>query len=477
MLEIGLISKQRTGKLPSPGSMPPPKARGRAMRLALAVMSLLAGLGVLLGNPSSGQQVAAGPVLVFDVKGVIGFTSAQHLQKSIERARAENASLIIMRIDTPGGLVSSTRDMIQMILASPIPILGYVAPSGARAASAGTYLMYASHLAAMAPATHLGAATPIQMGAPGITPSPDNKKDQPSEPGAAERKLINDAVAYLRGLAELRNRNADWAEKAVREGATLTSSQALDENVIEFIAADLRGVLEAADGRTVTTSAGSVTLDTQNRRLIEVEPTWHMQVLEVIANPNVAFILMLLGIYGIIFELLNPGALFPGVIGGISLVLALTALTVLPVNLGGVALLLLGVGLMAAEAFAPGFGILGIGGVVAFILGGLFLFDPEQVDIQFEVSRPLVVGAAIASAAILAGVLGMAMRSRQRQVQTGAEQLIGSMGEVVEWSGHNGRVRVHGEIWSAASQAELARGDRVRVIRRDGLTLNVKQAS
>src|SRR5690606_10409149 len=197
------------------------------------------------------------------------------------------------------------------ILASPIPIVGYVAPSGARAASAGTYLMYASHLAAMAPATHLGAATPIQMGAPGITPSPSEKKDQPSEPDAAERKLINDAVAYLRGLAELRNRNADWAEKAVREGATLTSTKALEENVIEFIAADLSQVLEAADGRTVTTSAGSVTLDTQNRRLIEVEPTWQMQVLEVIANPNVAFILMLLGIYGIIFELLNPGALFP----------------------------------------------------------------------------------------------------------------------------------------------------------------------
>ena len=476
MLKAGLKSKQRMGKLPSP-SRRPPERRARAMRLALAVMSLLAGVGLLLGNPSSGQQVAGGPVLVFDVKGVIGFTSAQHLQKSVERARAENASLIIMRIDTPGGLVSSTRDMIQTILASPIPILGYVAPSGARAASAGTYLMYASHLAAMAPATHLGAATPIQMGAPGITPSPDSKKDEPSEPGAAERKLINDAVAYLRGLAELRNRNADWAEKAVREGATLTSSQALDENVIEFIAADLSGVLEAADGRTVTTSAGSVTLDTQNRRLIEVEPTWQMQVLEVIANPNVAFILMLLGIYGIIFELLNPGALFPGVIGGISLVLALTALTVLPVNLGGVALLLLGVGLMAAEAFAPGFGILGIGGVVAFILGGLFLFDPEQVDIQFEVSRPLVVGAAIASAAILVGVLGMAMRSRQRQVLTGPEQLIGSTGEVVAWSGHTGRVRVHGEIWSAASEAELARGDRVRVIGREGLTLTVKQAS
>lgn len=450
------------------------------VRLAFSVVCLLAGIALLLGQPVSGQQGGDGPVLVFDVKGVIGFTSAQHLERSVERAKAEKASLIIMRIDTPGGLVSSTREMIQTILASPIPIVGYVAPSGARAASAGTYLMFASHLTAMAPATHLGAATPIQIGAPGTSPfqpsgDKEKEKDKEAQPGAAERKLINDAVAYLRGLAELRNRNADWAEKAVREGATLTSTQALQDNVIEIIAPDLRELLAAADGRTVTTSAGTVTLATRDKRIIAVEPSWQMQVLQVIADPNVAFMLMLIGIYGIIFELLNPGALFPGVIGGISLVLALTALTVLPVNLGGVALLLLGIGLLAAEAFAPGFGILGIGGIVAFILGGLFLFDPEQVDIEFEVSRPLVIGAAIASAVVLAGVLGMAMRSRHRQVMTGGEQLIGSTGEVVQWSGHSGRVRAHGEIWSAKSEAELARGDRVRVIGREGLTLTVKQ--
>lgn len=476
-MEAGPRSREPVGGAPPPG-LRPPGQHGSAVRFALALVSLLAGLALMFGHPSSGQPVSGGPVLVFDVKGVIGFTSAQHLERSVERAKSENASLIIMRIDTPGGLVSSTRDMIQTILASPIPIIGYVAPSGSRAASAGTYLMYASHLAAMAPATHLGAATPIQIGAPGITPSaPDKKKDESSEPGAAERKLINDAVAYLRGLAELRNRNADWAERAVREGATLTSPQALEENVIEFIASDLRDVLEKADGRTVTTSAGPVTLATRNQRIVEVEPTWQMQVLEVIANPNVAFILMLLGVYGIIFELLNPGALFPGVIGGISLVLALTALTVLPVNLGGVALLLLGVALMAAEAFAPGFGILGIGGVVAFILGGLFLFDPDQVDIEFAVSWPLVIGAAIASAGILVGVLGMALRARQREVRTGAEQLIGSTGEVVAWSGHRGRVRVHGEIWAAQSEAELARGEGVRVIGRKDLTLIVKQTN
>lgn len=453
------------------------RARWGWLRLVMALVYLLGGLALVAIGPSIGQQANNGPVLVFDVKGVIGFTSADYLKRAVQRAQDENASLIIMRIDTPGGLVSSTREMIQTILASPIPIVGYVAPSGARAASAGTYLMYASHLAAMAPATHLGAATPIQMGAPGTTPPTQPSKDEKNDDGqagAAERKLMNDAVAYLRGLAELRNRNADWAEKAVREGATLTANQALQENVIEIVAPDLRELLAAVDGRSVTTSAGPVTLATRDKPIIQVDPSWHIQVLQVIADPNVAFILLLIGIYGILFELLNPGAIFPGVIGGISLVLALTALTVLPTNLGGVALLLLGMALLAGEAFTPGFGIMGIGGIVAFILGGLFLFDPDQVDIDFSVSTPLIIGAAIASAGILAGVLGVAVRSRQREVRTGAEQLIGSSGEVVQWSGQTGRVRVHGETWGARSGSVLLEGDPVVVTDREGLTLIVK---
>jgi len=453
------------------------RARWGWLRLVMALVYLLGGLALVAIGPSIGQQANNGPVLVFDVKGVIGFTSADYLKRAVQRAQDENASLIIMRIDTPGGLVSSTREMIQTILASPIPIVGYVAPSGARAASAGTYLMYASHLAAMAPATHLGAATPIQMGAPGTTPPTQPSKDEKNDDGqagAAERKLMNDAVAYLRGLAELRNRNADWAEKAVREGATLTANQALQENVIEIVAPDLRELLAAVDGRSVTTSAGPVTLATRDKPIIQVDPSWHIQVLQVIADPNVAFILLLIGIYGILFELLNPGAIFPGVIGGISLVLALTALTVLPTNFGGVALLLLGIALLAGEAFTPGFGIMGIGGIVAFILGGLFLFDPDQVDVDFSVSTPLIIGAAIASAGILAGVLGVAVRSRQREVRTGAEQLIGSSGEVVQWSGQTGRVRVHGETWGARSGSVLLEGDPVVVTDREGLTLIVK---
>lgn len=463
-------------------SRPSEGARFPSRLLALAVACVLAGLALAVGQPGRGQQVSGGPIVVFDIKGVIGFTSVDYLKKSVARAQAENASLIVMRIDTPGGLVSSTREMIQSILASPIPIVGYVAPSGARAASAGTYLMFASHLTAMAPATHLGAATPIQIGAPGTTPpsrpapEPD-KKDQPAPSDAAERKLLNDAVAYIRGLAELRGRNADWAERAVREGATLTATQAVKENVVEFIAGDLRELLAAADGRTVTTSAGSVTLATRDRQITQVEPNWQMEVLQVIADPNVAFMLLLIGFYGMLFELLNPGVMFPGVIGAISLVLGLTALSVLPVNIGGLMLLLLGVAMMAAEAFAPGFGVLGLGGIVAFIFGGIFLFDPDQVDISFSVSLPLVIGAAIASAGILMGVIGMALRSRQPKVRTGVEQLIGSTGEVVEWAGHEGRVRVHGEIWSARSEMVLSPGDRVRIIGLEGLTLNVKASN
>lgn len=459
---------------------PATDSRRRTSRLFAACACVLAGLALLSARPGSGQQVSDGPVLVFDIKGTIGFAAADHLKKSIARAQDENASLIVMRIDTPGGLVSSTREMILSILASPIPIAGYVAPSGARAASAGTYLMFASHLTAMAPATHLGAATPIQIGAPGTTPpaAPEkDKKDESSSSNAAERKLLNDAVAYLRGLAELRGRNADWAEQAVREGATLTATQAVQENVVEFIATDLRDLLTKVEGRTVTTSAGPVTLAVADRRIIEVEPNLQMQVLQVVADPNVAFILLLIGIYGILFELLNPGAMFPGVIGAISLILGLTALTVLPVNIGGLILLLLGVGMMAAEGFAPGFGVLGLGGVVAFILGGLFLFDPSEADIEFTVSWPLVIGAAIASAIIVIGIVGMALRSRAREVRTGAEQLIGSTGEVVTWSGLTGRVRVHGEIWSARSEMELAPGDSIRVVALKGLVLTVKKAN
>ena len=383
---------------------------------------------------------------------------------------------MIVRLDTPGGLLTSTREMIHTILASRIPIIMYVAPNGSRAASAGTYLMYASHVAAMAPGTHLGAATPISLSPPGLPgspppskPSPESdKQSDPDSTTASARKSVNDAVAYIRSLAELRGRNADWAEKAVREAATLTASAALKERVIDVIAKDTDDLLSQIDGRSVTTAAGEIRLDTKGRSVVELKPDWKMQVMSVITDPNIALILLMIGIYGILFEFWSPGAIAPGIIGGICLIVALTALAVLPVNYAGLALLLFGIALMVAEAFTPGFGIAGLGGIVAFAAGALFLFDPAQSDTPIAVSWQVIATMAILSAAFFAGILGFAVQARRRPVRTGAEQMIGSTGEVVSWTENQGRVHVNGELWEARSSQNLSKGQKVRVVEPHG---------
>jgi membrane-bound serine protease (ClpP class) len=426
------------------------------------------------------------PVLLIDIKGAIGFVAAAHLAKALDLAAAKGSPALIVRLDTPGGLLSSTREMVQAILASRVPVVMYVAPEGSRAASAGTYLMYASHVAAMASGTHLGAATPISLtptlpgSPPPSKPPAGTKKDGEPEPDsstASTRKIINDAVAYIRSLAELRGRNADWAEKAVREAATLTATVALKEGVVDLIAKDVDELLGKIDGRKVTTAAGDVSLKTRGRAIVELKPDWKMRVMSAITDPNIAVILLMIGIYGILFEFWNPGAIAPGVIGGISLILALTALAVLPVNYAGLALLLLGIALMVAEAFSPGFGVAGLGGIAAFALGALFLFDPDQSDIPIAVSWQVVAGLTALSAAFFAGVLGFAMRARGRPVRTGAEQMIGSMGEVASWGEASGRVRLHGELWEARSSGHLANGQKVRVTGRTGLTLIVEAST
>jgi membrane-bound serine protease (ClpP class) len=459
---------------------------------AWAVLTLGACLLLLLPSLTrlSAQPAADRPVLLLEIKGAIGVVSSEQLTKALQRASAGGAHALVVRMDTPGGLLSSTREMIHAILASPVPVVMYVAPNGSRAASAGTYLMYASHVAAMAPSTHLGAATPISLspgGLPGSPPpqspppqQPDpakDGKDKPTAPDgktAEERKAINDAVAYIRSLAELRGRNADWAERAVREAATLTASAALKERVIDLMAEDLDDLLVQIDGRTAKTPAGEVRLETKGSRIVELKPDWKMQIMQVISDPNVALILMMIGIYGILFEFWNPGAVAPGVIGGICLLVGLAALSVLPVNYAGLALLILGVALMVAEAFMPSFGIVGLGGIVSFALGALFLFDPDQSDIPIQVSWQVVAGLTALSAAFFLGVLGLAMRARRRPVMTGAEEMIGSVGEVVQWAGARGRVRVRGEIWAAESALVLAEGQKVRVTSRTGLTLAVE---
>jgi membrane-bound serine protease (ClpP class) len=352
-----------------------------------------------------------------------------------------------------------------------------VAPSGARAASAGTYITYASHLAAMAPGTNIGAATPIEIGGvPGLPggSQPKDKDGKETPKSTAQDKAINDAVAMLRSLAQLRGRNVVWAEKAVRDAATLTAIEAQKEGVVDLVTDSLNDLLAQADGRKVMVAGVETTWRTRNAEIIAVAPDWRTKALSAISDPNIAFLLMLIGFYGLILEFWNPGSFAPGVIGAISLIVGLTALTALPVNYGALGLLMLGILLMIGEAFTPGIGALGIGGLAAFIVGALFLFEGGDADIEFAVSRWLVFGSAIATAGMIVGIGGAAWSARKRAPVTGSEQMIGMRGEVVGWSDGRGSVRVHGEIWSARANRPLQVNDTVRVVGREGLTLIVE---
>ena len=446
------------------------------------LIALIGALG-LFGVAAAQESGPTGRILLIDVKGPISVATSMQVSAALEQAETEHAMLVVLRLDTPGGLVNATRDLIQSILATSVPVAVYVAPSGARAASAGTYIAYAAHIAAMAPGTHLGAATPIELGGlPGPSrPSDSPRRDADGErkqqdgDSAADRKAINDAVAYLRSLAQMRGRNADWAEKAVREAATLTAEDAVRERVVDLIASDLNELLVKIDGRTVVVAGIERKLETAGRPVASIEPDWRMRVLAAIADPNIAIILLMVGFYGILLEFWSPGALVPGIIGAISLLLGLVALSVLPVSFGGLALVLLGLALIAAEAFAPGFGLLGIGGVVASVIGTIFLFDPSGSDIDLRVAWPVIIGmAALSSVLALTIVLGFAVRARQRRTVTGAEEMIGFEGQVVGWEGSQGTVRAHGELWSARGPAALVAGQRVRVVAREGLTLTIE---
>lgn len=439
---------------------------------------LLIGFSVLLlclcGQLSA--QVMDRAVYLLDIKGPIGPATADYLDRSLTKAESADAELVILRMDTPGGLDISMRDMIKRIIASQVPVVGYVAPSGARAASAGTYLLYASHVAAMAPATNLGAATPVGIGgppqqAPESQPADkgDGTKSVPAD--VKERKLINDASAYIRSLAKLRGRNVEWAEIAVRESASLSSQEALERGVIDLIANDLKSLLEALNGRQVTLPQGERQLQTEGLIIEQLAPDWQNRLLSIVSNPNLAYILMLVGIYGLIYEFANPGSVVPGTVGAISLLLALYAFHVLPINYAGVALILLGLALMIAEAFVPSFGALGIGGVVAFIIGSLILIDTDQAG--YGISLPLIIVVAVSSAFILVFIVGMALKSRRRPVVSGREELLTSEGMVVDDFSDEGEVRVHGEVWLAHSSQPLRRDQRVRITGRKGLKLDV----
>lgn len=425
--------------------------------------------------------------VMIEIKDAIGPATSDFFVRSLAEAKSRGAPLFIVQMDTPGGLDSAMRDMIQAIIASPVPVVMYVAPSGARAASAGTYLLYASHVAAMAPATNLGAATPVQIGGspPPSTPEPksdekeddeDSKESSPGElPGtAAERKAINDSIAYIRGLAELRGRNAEWAESAVRSAASLSARAALEQNVIDVVAEDIDDLMQQIDGRTVKVSTGQIQLATSGLGIERIEIDWRTQLLSVITNPNVAYLLMLIGVYGLLLEGYNPGAILPGVVGGICLLLALYAFQVLSVNYAGLALMVLGVSLIIAEAFAPSFGALGLGGIIAFVIGSVILMDSEVPG--FQIARSLIGGIAAAGGIAMLGMVMYFARSRRRPVATGVEQILSTRVVALSDFEREGRVRMHGEIWNAISSAPVREGQVLRVTAVDGLVLHVAPA-
>ncbi len=414
--------------------------------------------------------------VVLEIDGVIGPPIADYIVRELHAAKPGEVGLVILRMNTPGGLDSSMRQIISAILASPVPVVTYVAPNGARAASAGTYIAYASAIAAMAPGTNIGAATPVQIGGSPLLPA--DQKQQKQEKGKAtepadteSRKIVNDAVAYIRSLAALNGRNADWAAEAVRSAASLPASEALTLHVIDVVADDVPDLLRKIDGRNIIVAGKPQRLASAQLAVTRDPPDWRTELLTLVTNPNVAFILMLIGIYGLIFEFLNPGTVAPGVIGAISLLVAFYALAYIPINYAGAALVLLGVALMIAEAHIGAFGALGVGGIAAFVIGALMMF-PVQTP-GFSLSLGVVVGTAIASGLLLIVLLTALLRSRYRPVVTGKEALLGAEAEIVSWQDGQGRVRISGEIWQARSDAALAAGRRVKIVGRDGLVLRV----
>lgn len=422
---------------------------------------------------------AAGPktAVLLNINGPIGPAVSDYVKRGLKKATADNATIVILQMDTPGGFDHSMRDIIKNILSSSIPVVSYVAPGGSRAASAGTYILYASHVAAMAPTTNLGAATPIRVGGlPGMPEEPDSpekkekSKEKAGSSGALEKKMVNDAVAYIKALANRHGRNAEWAEKAVREAVSLTAEEALELGVIDMMAASLADLLQQLDKRDVVMETGKVTLATQGLTIEPFEPDWRTKLLTVITDPNIAYILMLLGIYGLIYELANPGFILPGIVGSICLLLALYTFQILPINYAGLALIVLGISFMIAEAFVPSFGALGIGGVIAFVVGSIILMDEEGMSISLS----LIGGTALVSASFFLWVMSRLYTISRKKVVTGAEELIGIIGEAMEDFTGEGRVWVHGESWRASAPGSVKKGRKIQVTAIDGLQLKVK---
>jgi len=474
-------------------------------RSAYLLISLLAtALLVRVVAQEAGTAAESSSVAtLLQIKGAIGPATSRYVEKGMEAAQAAGSRIIVLEMDTPGGLDTSMRDIIHAILASKVPVVTYVSPSGSRAASAGTYILYASHVAAMAPATNLGAATPVSIGgeeSPGRD-TPDDEEDQPSadakaqksdekpdeksaadkkadkprtrEPGTAmERKVVNDAVAYIRGLAELRGRNAEWAEEAVRGAASLSATQAREQNVIDIVARDLPDLLNQMDGREVEIANNKVKLATRGLTVERVEPDWRTELLSVLTNPTIAYGLLLIGIYGLLFEGYNPGVVLPGVVGAIALICALFAFQILSVNYAGLALIALGIAMMIAEFFVASFGALGLGGLIAFVVGSIILLDTDVPGMNVGV--PIIAGVATVGGLVIFGIVWMANRSMHRPVVTGVQAMEGASAEALGDFSDAGTVRFGGELWNARTRAPVRAGQPVRIVKVDGLLLWVE---
>ncbi len=448
----------------------------KSLHISMGLLLLILFMSLSSAAPNDQQR---GPVIQLTIEDVIGPATDDYIERALDSAEEAQAELVLIRMDTPGGLDTAMRGIIKNITNSSVPVATYVAPTGARAASAGTYILYASHVAAMAPGTNLGAATPVQLGGMPAPKQEEQEKEEskPASPGnndAKMNKVINDAVAYIRGLAELHGRNQEWAEKAVREAASLQASEALKLNVIDIIAASVPDLLKQLNGYEVTVLGQKQTLQTDGLTILEIQPDWRSRFLSVITNPNIAYILMLIGIYGLIFEFSNPGSIVPGTVGAIAILLALYSFQLLPINYAGMALILLGVALMVGEAFQPSFGVLGIGGTIAFVIGSIILMDTEVPGFGIDIS--VIVTFAAISVLVFIFVIGMAIEARRRPVVSGMEELLGGNAIVLEDFEGKGTVSIHSERWNAISDMPLHKGQQVKVKAIKGLILQVEPA-
>jgi len=464
------------------------------MRALQSLYALLVWITISLAGLAVGASVFAPAhaqekprVVVLTIADTIGPASADYFKRGLDKAVAQNADLVILALDTPGGLDTSMRAMIHDILGAPIPVATFVSPSGARAASAGTFILYASHIAAMTPASNIGAASPVSIGIGGASGNGDDNGDDDDDEEAEDKapkrqrdvmssKIENDASAYLRSLAQLRDRDVEFAREAVEEAASIPASEALERGVIEWVAQDIPDLLDQLSGSTVLLDKNhEVTLALEGAVVETITPDWRTQLLALLANPQLAIVLMMIGVYGLFFELTSPGFALPGVAGLICLVLGLYAFHMLPINWAGAGLLLLGIILMIAEAFVPSFGALGIGGIIAFMLGGIFLTDTEFP--AYQISWPFMAGLGIVSLLMLLITAHLATRSLRAPLASGLSTLIGLTGRVTDEKEGTFYAEIQGEHWRVVSDQTLTIGDKVTVTDAQGLTLTVKHAS